>query len=140
MDFYPREAGSTDPACIFQDLVGCKEVLHKLKEYQATITASQQLGMDPLQSFELNFLFVGSPGTGKTTVARRIGKLFKSLGLLDSEDVVECSAKDFTTGYVGQASSQTCRVFERGLGKVLFIDEAYRWVGKEISTSVLLSS
>lgn len=65
MDFCPEEAGSVDPAAIFKDLVGCKAVLDKLKDYQATITASQKLGRDPLAAFELNFLFVGSPGTGK---------------------------------------------------------------------------
>lgn len=47
---------------IFADLIGCKAVLAKLKEWQATIKASQALGKDPLSSFELNFTFVGSPG------------------------------------------------------------------------------
>ncbi|MEW5315789.1 MAG: hypothetical protein WDW38_007194 [Sanguina aurantia] len=126
VDFCPEEAGSVDPAAIFKDLVGCKAVLDKLKDYQATITASQKLGRDPLAAFELNFLFVGSPGTGKTTVARRVGMLFKSLGLLAEDEVIECSAKDFTTQYAGQASFKTREMFEKGLGKVLFIDEAYR--------------
>ncbi|MEW5313864.1 MAG: hypothetical protein WDW38_005396 [Sanguina aurantia] len=126
VDFDPHLAAATDPAAIFKDLVGCKSVLEKLKEYQSTITASQQLGKDPLDSFELNFLFVGSPGTGKTTVARRVGQLFKSLRLLASDEVVECSAKDFTTGYVGQASAKTREMFDKGVGKVMFIDEAYR--------------
>lgn len=129
IDFCPDEASKSDPAEIFKDLVGNRAVLEKLKQYQATITASQKLGMDPLKNFELNFLFVGSPGTGKTTVARRVGMLFKALGLLSSDAVLECSAKDFTTGYAGQTSSKTREMFEKGLGQVLFIDEAYRWVG-----------
>lgn len=54
--------GAASAAGVFADLVGCKSVLEKLKEWQATITASQKLGVDPLESFELNFLFVGSPG------------------------------------------------------------------------------
>jgi tRNA splicing ligase len=65
-------------------------------------------------------------GTGKTTIARRLGKLFKSLGLLASEDVTECSASDFVTGYVNQSSGKTRQVFESAVGQVLFIDEAYR--------------
>jgi hypothetical protein len=66
-DFHPEgssssAAASADPAGIFSDLVGCGQVLAKLREWQATISAAQALGRDPLESFELNFLFVGSPG------------------------------------------------------------------------------
>ncbi len=56
--------------------------------------------------------------------------LFKSLGLLGSADVVECSASDFVTGYANQASGKTRQVFEKALGQVLFIDEAYRSGGQ----------
>jgi hypothetical protein len=56
-------AGKGDGSeAIFADLIGCQAVLDKLKEWQATIKASQALGKDPLSSFELNFTFVGSPG------------------------------------------------------------------------------
>ena len=65
-------------------------------------------------------------GTGKTTVARRMGHLFESLGLLASGEVVCCSASDFVTGYANQAGGKTREMFEKGLGQVLFIDEAYR--------------
>jgi hypothetical protein len=59
-----RAAGKAGAASetVFADLIGCKSVLAKLKEWQATITASQALGKDPLDSFELNFTFVGAPG------------------------------------------------------------------------------
>ncbi|KAJ9507979.1 hypothetical protein QJQ45_021314 [Haematococcus lacustris] len=126
-DFLPPEdakAVRTDQ--VFKDLVGCKEVLAKLKEWQATIKASQRMGKDPLDSFELNFRFVGAPGTGKTTVARRVGMLFKSLGLLSTDEVTSCSASDFMTGYAGQTAGQTRKLFETAVGGVLFIDEAYR--------------
>jgi len=65
-------------------------------------------------------------GTGKTTVARRVGALFKSLDLLASADVIECSASDFGTGFAGQAAGKTRQIFESALGKTLFVDEAYR--------------
>jgi ATP-dependent Zn protease len=52
--------------------------------------------------------------------------LFQQLGLLGSDQVVECSANDFVTGYVNQASGKTREMFEKALGGVLFIDEAYR--------------
>jgi hypothetical protein len=54
--------GAGAAAGVFADLIGCKSVLAKLKEWQATITASQKRGRDPLESFELNLLFTGSPG------------------------------------------------------------------------------
>ena len=123
-----KEGGGGAPVALedlFADLVGCDGIVSKLRELQATIAVSQELGQDPLEHFEMNFLFLGSPGTGKTTVARRMGRMFESLGLLGSSEVVECSPTDFGTGYVGQAALQTRKVFERALGKVLFIDEAY---------------
>ena len=63
-DFDPdlAKGSKNDGADIFKDLIGCKQVLEKLREWQATIKASQRLGKNPLDSFELNFLFVGSPG------------------------------------------------------------------------------
>ncbi|KAJ9508188.1 hypothetical protein QJQ45_021542, partial [Haematococcus lacustris] len=126
-DFLPPEdAKAVRADQVFKDLVGCKEVLAKLREWQATIKASQRMGKDPLDSFELNFRFVGAPGTGKTTVARRMAMLFKSLGLLSTDQVTSCSASDFMTGYAGQTAGQTRKLFETAVGGVLFIDEAYR--------------
>ncbi|KAG2492324.1 hypothetical protein HYH03_009275 [Edaphochlamys debaryana] len=124
-DFLPPTPGG-DPADIFGDLIGCREVLQKLREWRATITACQALGRDPLQAVELNFRFTGAPGTGKTTVARRVGRLFASLGLLGSAELVACSASDFVTGYANQASGKTRELFKKAVGGVLFIDEAYR--------------
>jgi hypothetical protein len=60
---------------------------------------------------------------GKTTVARRMGMMFHDLGLLATETVVEVSASDFTTGYVGQSGGKTAEVFKKAVGGVLFIDE-----------------
>eukprot|EP00397_Hematodinium_sp_SG-2012_P000289 GEMP01000289.1.p1 GENE.GEMP01000289.1~~GEMP01000289.1.p1 ORF type:complete len:2487 (+),score=732.48 GEMP01000289.1:46-7506(+) len=128
-DFTTAEQDSmraVDLATLFDGLVGCKAVREKLDALQRTIAFSQQLGKDPLEEIELNFFFAGSPGTGKTTVARLMGKMLAALGLLGSSEVVECSASDFVTGYVNQASGKTRELFRSALGKVLFIDEAYR--------------
>ncbi len=62
-------------------------------------------------------------GTGKTTVARRVGQLFESLGLLAGSEMVSCSASDFVTGYVNQAAGKTREIFQKAVGGVLFIDE-----------------
>ena len=65
-------------------------------------------------------------GTGKTTTARKLGKVYYDMGFLASKEVVECSATDLVGQYVGQTGPKTKGVFEKALGKVLFIDEAYR--------------
>ena len=65
-------------------------------------------------------------GTGKTTVARKIGQVFYDMGILGSAEVIECSASDLVGQYVGQTGPKTKKLFEKGLGKVLFVDEAYR--------------
>jgi len=72
-----------------------------------------------------NFIFKGNPGTGKTSVAKLIGKIFHRLGLLPSERVLDISAADLVAGYVGQTPAKTVKLFEDALGGVLFIDEAY---------------
>lgn len=66
------------------------------------------------------------PGVGKTTVARKMGSVYYDMGILSSKEVVECSASDLVGQYVGHSGPQTRRQFERALGRVLFIDEAYR--------------
>ena len=66
------------------------------------------------------------PGVGKTTVARKMGAVYYDMGILSSKEVVECSASDLVGQYVGHTGPKTKRQFERALGRVLFIDEAYR--------------
>jgi hypothetical protein len=63
---------------------------------------------------------------GKTTIARRMGQMFYSLGLLPSAKVIEKSASDMASDYAGQAGKVTLDVLTKARGKVLFIDEAYR--------------
>ena len=65
-------------------------------------------------------------GVGKTTVARKMGSVYYDMGVLASDEVVECSASDLVGQYVGQTGPKTRKLFEKALGKVLFIDEAYR--------------
>jgi stage V sporulation protein K len=73
----------------------------------------------------LHMVFVGGPGTGKTTLARLVGRLYHALELLDTGDVVEVTRADLVSGFVGQTAQRTNDVIDSALGKVLFIDEAY---------------
>ena len=72
-----------------------------------------------------HYLFLGNPGTGKTTVARIMGNIFYSLGLLPSNKVVEVTTKDLIAPYVGQTAPKTEQMIDRALGGIFFIDEAY---------------
>jgi hypothetical protein len=69
---------------------------------------------------------VTGAGTGKTSTARRMGKIFYDMGFLATAEVVECSATDLVGQFVGQTGPKTQKLLEKALGKVLFIDEAYR--------------
>ena len=73
----------------------------------------------------LHLVFTGSPGTGKTTVARLIGRLYKAIGLLEKGDLVEVDRSDLIAGYVGQTALRTQAKIVEAEGGVLFIDEAY---------------
>lgn len=76
-------------------------------------------------------------GTGKTSTARKIGKVYYDIGLLASDEVVETSATDFIAPYVGQTGPKTQNKLESGLGKVLFIDEAYRLADGEFAKEAM---
>jgi SpoVK/Ycf46/Vps4 family AAA+-type ATPase len=76
-------------------------------------------------SVGLHLVFTGSPGTGKTTVARLVGRLYKAIGILDSGEIVEVDRSDLIAGYVGQTALKTQAKIAEADGGVLFIDEAY---------------
>ena len=105
-DFGVERAGPDDAALdtLFDDLIDCGEVRAKLEALRSMALFARSRGDDPRELVCFNYLFVGPPGTGKTTVARRMGRMFRALGLLPDDTVHEISASELITGYVGQAS------------------------------------
>ncbi|KAK0667681.1 putative AAA family ATPase [Cercophora samala] len=111
---------------LFEGTVGCEEIVKLLEGYQATVRTLKELDMDPKENIPFNFLFRGPPGTGKTTTAKKMGKVFYDMGFLSTDEVVECSATDLIGQYVGQTGPKVQQLLDKALGKVLFVDEAYR--------------
>lgn len=109
-------------------LVGLDGVKKAVKELADTLVIQQErakINDDRTQIKLDHYLFLGNPGTGKTTVARIMGNIFYSLGLLPSNKVVEVTPKDLIAPYVGQTGPRTAQVIDRAVGGILFIDEAY---------------
>ena len=84
-------------------------------------------------NINLHFVFTGNPGTGKTTVARILAKIFKGLGVLPKGQLIEVTDKDLVAGFVGQTSANTNKIIDSAMGGVLFIDEAYTLAKKQNS-------
>ena len=112
-------------------LIGLDSLKKSIKEIIKLARYYHEQGQNLSEKFSSHILFLGNPGTGKTTAARLLSKIYSALGILPKGHLVETDRKGLVAGYVGQTSQQTSEMIDKAIGGVLFIDEAYSLVKAE---------
>ncbi len=126
--YVPEERSLDDILGDLDHYIGMDEVKHAVREIAFTVHNSierAQRGLGEQEKVGIHIVLTGNPGTGKTTIARKLGEILEAIGYLDSGHVVEVDRSKMVSPYQGETPKVVDRLCDKAMGGILFVDEAY---------------